>query len=48
MDFTILRIAQSITIKTPAISACLLHSNKKPPDESDDGAIQKEVENPVL
>ena len=43
MDFTILRIAQSITVKAPAISALDFHSNKKPPDESDSGAIQKEV-----
>ena len=45
MDFTILRIAQSIAVKTPAISALDFHSNKKPPDERGSSSIQEEVEN---
>lgn len=35
MDFTILCIAQSIAVKTPAVSTLDFHSNKKPPDEDD-------------
>ena len=48
MDFTILRIAQSIAVKTSAISTIDFHSNKKPPDEDDCAIAQEEVENPVF
>ena len=43
MDFTIFRIAQSIAVKTPAVSALDFHANKKPPDEDDSGITQEEV-----
>ena len=48
MDFTILRIAQSIAVKTPAVSTLDFHSNKKPPDESDGGTTQKEVKIKII